>query len=74
MFYNEIVHHRLFSHAVIICGGGQEGTRGRGRNDSNNVCTYEYMNKEKNKLISQPVQIKVMGMELYICYMQIEIY
>jgi hypothetical protein len=24
-------------------GGGQEG-----RNDPNNVCTYEYMNKEKN--------------------------
>jgi hypothetical protein len=33
---------------------GSEGSRGRergqvaeGRNDPNNVCTYEYMNKEK---------------------------
>jgi hypothetical protein len=27
---------------------GVEGRRrGRGRNDPNNVCTYEYMNKEK---------------------------
>jgi hypothetical protein len=27
-----------------------EGAGGRGRNDSNNVCTYEHMNKEKNNL------------------------
>jgi hypothetical protein len=26
--------------------GGEEA----GRNDSNNVCTYDYMNKEKNDL------------------------
>jgi hypothetical protein len=28
--------------------GEREGARGRGRNDPNNVCAYEYMNKEKN--------------------------
>jgi hypothetical protein len=30
-------------------GGGweREGVGDRGRNDPNNVCTYEYMNKEK---------------------------
>jgi hypothetical protein len=31
--------------------GRQGGSGGaRGRNDPNNVCTYEYMNKEKNAL------------------------
>jgi hypothetical protein len=28
--------------------GEREGQEGRGRNDPNNVCTYEYMNIEKN--------------------------
>jgi hypothetical protein len=31
--------------------GGKKRGRGAGRrNDPNNVCTYEYMNKEKNKI------------------------
>jgi hypothetical protein len=28
-------------------GGGEEEEGAGGRNDPNNVCTYEYMNKEK---------------------------
>jgi hypothetical protein len=27
--------------------GGERGIRGSGRNDPDNVCTYEYVNKEK---------------------------
>jgi hypothetical protein len=31
--------------------GEREGMGGEGRNDSNNVCTYEYMNKEKKNVL-----------------------
>jgi hypothetical protein len=31
--------------------GEMEGVRAEGRNDPNNACTYEYMNKEKKILI-----------------------
>jgi hypothetical protein len=36
-----------------IKGAGREereGVLGRGENDPNNVCTYEYMNKEKKEI------------------------
>jgi hypothetical protein len=31
--------------------GGMGRSRGRGRNDPNNVCTYKYMNKEKKEIV-----------------------
>jgi hypothetical protein len=34
-------------------GGGERGYGSVGRNDPNNVCTYEYMNKEKEKKLSR---------------------
>jgi hypothetical protein len=40
--------NRFFLEARWVRGRGrQQGTGGR--DDPNNVCTYEYMNKEKNK-------------------------
>jgi hypothetical protein len=43
-------------------GGRGSGWRTGGRNDPNNVCTYEYMTKEKNvkknKVINSNLQVK----------------
>jgi hypothetical protein len=36
-------------------GGKRELWVGGGRNDPNNICTFEYMNKEKNRRDDTPL-------------------